>query len=181
MLGTVGRGRVTMDTEANHVQIVNNGEQWNEMVATAGESGMLLVALFKKDFCRKCAAMKPKFAKVALRNNDREVMWAEVDGVKLGKDLRKQLNLDKVPTFQVWGKGQVLEHFDADSDLAATVRKLQTVVDSHAGAIDPIEVLPDAALLKDLRRASKTVVHADEGVAFGVAHHVPAGSSEDAE
>ena len=116
---------------------------------------MLLVVLFKKDFCRKCAAMKPKFAKVALRNIDRQVMWAEVDGVKLGKDLREQLKLEKVPTFQVWGRGQVLEHFEAESDLTATVRMLETVVDRHAGASDPPADLSDASLLEDLSRASQ--------------------------
>ena len=155
LLGTVGRGRVTMDTEASHVQSIKNGEQWNEIVAAAGESGMLLVVLFKKDFCRKCAAMKPKFAKVALRNIDRQVMWAEVDGVKLGKDLREQLKLEKVPTFQVWGRGQVLEHFEAESDLTATVRMLETVVDRHAGVSDPPADLSDASLLEDLSRASQ--------------------------
>ena len=174
-LGTAGRGRVTMDVETPHVQGVKNGEQWSELVATAGESGQLLVVMFKKDFCRKCAAMKPKFARLAMHNNDRNVRWADVDGAKLGKDLRKQLNLDRVPTFQVWGEGRVLEHFEADTDLATTVRKLQTAVDSYAGDSTPVP--SDKVLFMELRDR----VEGAREVALGLTYNVPGGSSEDSD
>jgi thiol-disulfide isomerase/thioredoxin len=174
-LETAGRGRVTMDVETPHVQGVKNGEQWSELVATAAESGQLLVVMFKKDFCRKCVAMKPKFARLAMHNNNRNVMWADVDGVKLGKDLRKQLNLDRVPTFQVWGEGRVLEHFEADTDLATTVSKLQTAVDSYAG--DPTTVPSDKVLFMELRER----VEGAREVALGLTYNVPGGSSEDSD
>ena len=141
-----------MDTDRAYVSAVKSGDQWSEALATASENGSLLVVIFKKDFCRKCAAMKPKFAQLARDYADRDVMWVEVDGIKLGKELREQLKLTKVPSFQVWEHGRVLEHFDADMDLKKTVNLINTLVNKYAG--DEDSVPSDSVLSRDLASRS---------------------------
>mmetsp|Transcript_27850 Transcript_27850/g.40979 ORF Transcript_27850/g.40979 Transcript_27850/m.40979 type:complete len:228 (-) Transcript_27850:37-720(-) len=140
----------TMDTEHKDVSVVKSDDQWHELMAATAESGSTLVVLFKKDFCRKCAAMKPKFAKLARAYSGRGVVWAEVDGVKLGKALRTELKLAKVPSFQIWGQGRVLEHFDADMDLSQTVLNISELVDKHSGGAGAVPA--DNLLLRDLNR-----------------------------
>ena len=76
-----GRARVSMDAEGARVAVVRSEDQWHELVAIAAEIGSTLVVFFKKDFCRKCAAMKPKFAKLASEYVESDALWAEVDGV----------------------------------------------------------------------------------------------------
>jgi len=99
-----GRARVSMDAEGARVAVVRAEDQWHELVAIAAETGSTLVVFFKKDFCRKCAAMKPKFAKLASEYVESDALWAEVDGVKLGKALRDELGIQRVPSFQIWGQ-----------------------------------------------------------------------------
>ena len=135
--------------------------QWRELMAVAAESRSTLMVFFKKDFCRKCAAMKPKFAKLSREFEDRDVMWAEVDGVKIGKDLRTELKLSKVPSFQIWSQGRVVEQFEADINLSITVEKLRTLLRACAGKGENID-MSDSRLIQDLALASKDTqnVHA---------------------
>jgi len=140
----------TMDTEKKNSRVVRSDDQWHELMAATAESGSTLVVLFTKDFCRKCAAMKPKFAKLARAYCGEGVVWAEVDGVKLGKALRTELKLAKVPSFQIWGQGRVLEHFDADMDLSQTVFNISELVDKHSGGAAAVPA--DNLLLRDLNR-----------------------------
>ena len=140
----------TMDTEKKNSRVVRSDDQWHELMAATAESGSTLVVLFTKDFCRKCAAMKPKFAKLARAYSGLGVVWAEVDGVKLGKALRTELKLAKVPSFQIWGQGRVLEHFDADMDLSQTVFNISELVDKHSGGAGAVPA--NNLLLRDLNR-----------------------------
>ena len=143
---------VKMDTERTELTVVQNSDQWKELAANAAESGSVLIVMFKKEFCRKCAAMKPKFAKLARQHAHQDIVWAEVDGVKLGKDLRKELKLEKVPSFQVWGQGRTLEHFDADLDLTKTVSVLEDMVAKYSS--DSPREPADKIHLMDLNRAA---------------------------
>lgn len=151
-----GSPTASIGTERTEVSVVKSDDQWHELMAAAAESGSTLVVLFKKDFCRKCAAMKPKFAKLANAYYGRGVIWAEVDGIKLGRELRSELKLVKVPSFQVWGQGRVLEHFDADMDLAKTVSLINVMVEKHSGGAGAVP--PESLLLRDLNsRVSKEI------------------------
>ena len=94
--------------------------------------------------------MKPKFAKLSRDLSGLDVQWAEANGVKLGKDLRTQLKLNKVPSFQLWSRGEMLEHFDAEIDLTKSVDKIREVLVQHADAHE----VSDETLLRDLSLAS---------------------------
>ena len=150
------------DTERIVVTAVKSAGQWNELMAKVADTGSMVVILFSKEYCRKCAAMKPKFAKIARDYSDRDLSWAEVDGVKLGKELRVQLNLSKVPSFQIWRHGKMLETFDADMDLQKTVDVLMNHVDKHAGGRTDIagganELPSNTVLLRDLLQSRSSL------------------------
>ena len=143
-----------MDVErargAPRVRVVNSPGEWSELLAAGSDSGSMVMVFFKKEFCRKCEAMKPKFAKLSRDLSGLDVQWAEANGVKLGKDLCTQLKLNKVPSFQLWSRGEMLEHFDAEIDLTKSVDKIREVLVQHADAHE----VSDETLLRDLSLAS---------------------------
>ena len=114
-----------MDVErargAPRVRVVNSPGEWSELLAAGSDSGSMVMVFFKKEFCRKCEAMRPKFAKLSRDLSGLDVQWAEANGVKLGKELRTQLKLNNVPSFQLWSRGEMLEHFDEEIDLTKSL------------------------------------------------------------
>ena len=114
-----------MDVErargAPRVRVVNSPGEWSELLAAGSDSGSMVMVFFKKEFCRKCEAMRPKFAKLSRDLSGLDVQWAEANGVKLDKDLCTQLKLNNVPSFQLWSRGEMLEHFDEEIDLTKSL------------------------------------------------------------
>ena len=42
--------------------------------------------MFKKEVCRKCAALAPKFQRMAQKYEDRKFVWVMLNADKLSKD-----------------------------------------------------------------------------------------------
>jgi len=98
---------------------VTSDEQWQLLLASSVESGSMLVAFLGTDFCRKCAALKPKFEKFSRGYSGKDVMWAQVKATKTTQ-LRKEFNIAVVPTFLIFSKGKLVEELVAGTEKGST-------------------------------------------------------------
>lgn len=98
---------------------VTSDEQWQQLLASSVESESMLVAFLGTDFCRKCAALKPKFEKFSRGYSGKDVMWAQVKATKTAQ-LRKDFNITVVPTFLIFSKGKLVEELVAGTEKGST-------------------------------------------------------------
>jgi len=125
-------------------------EEFDQLVAAAGTTPV--VGKIFAPWCRKCAALKPKFKHLALGYGDRVVFVEMSLENKALKSALLERGVNQIPTFQVWKEGAKVEEYVAGKSIVAVPKKLAHIIDRH---------LESFSLLDELSGASFSDIDAD--------------------
>eukprot|EP00286_Rhodomonas_abbreviata_P023400 CAMPEP_0181308326 /NCGR_PEP_ID=MMETSP1101-20121128/11402_1 /TAXON_ID=46948 /ORGANISM="Rhodomonas abbreviata, Strain Caron Lab Isolate" /LENGTH=283 /DNA_ID=CAMNT_0023414699 /DNA_START=295 /DNA_END=1146 /DNA_ORIENTATION=+ len=129
-------GAFDNDFRSDELIQVKSKEAWDNINRVAEEKAMILLVEFRQEFCRKCMAMAPRFRKLPVLMSGRNVLFVEVDAMKLGKEVRKELGVKVVPTFHLIHHGEVLDQLVAGKDLTQTILQVVEMVNRYAPSED---------------------------------------------
>ena len=93
------------------VEQVHSEAAFNNIVAAAGETPTIVK--FFAPWCRKCAALKPKFANLARGYGERVIfIKMDVENREV-KAMIKAKGVKSIPTFQLWKNGEMVDQYAA--------------------------------------------------------------------
>lgn len=119
--------------------LLTNHAQIQGLISKVGAKGYGCVVLYKKEVCRKCAALYPKFVRLqkSTRHSERKLVWVMVNADKLDKTVRSQLGLKSVPAVQFYDKmGVCLEHYDAEGTISCVLGEIDELAEKY-GDLEP--------------------------------------------
>lgn len=133
-----------MKDEDPGILLLTNSEQLQDVINKAGASGHGTMVMFKKEVCRKCAALSPRFQRMPQRNKDRRILWVMVNVDKLDKTgCTEKWGLKQVPAIDFWGKnGERLERFAALGSVGEVIEHVSKMAATYGEILEPGTVTP---------------------------------------
>lgn len=120
------------------VPLLSSAEQLQSALSMAGAAGYGTMILFKKDMCRKCAALSPKFERLPRTYARRATAWVMVNADKLTKEERAEWMLKTVPSIHYVGSGgECLEQFEAVGSIVEVVERICEIEEKLATMLEP--------------------------------------------
>jgi len=116
----------TADTLANKVHELETTEEVDGLVQAAGDTPLVL--MFHASWCRKCVALKSKYASLAKGYHERVVfakMNIDVQGAK------ERMRLKTIPSFQVFKSGDMVDQYAAGKSIPGVPKDLARLIDLH--------------------------------------------------
>ena len=135
---------VMMEDEDLGVPLLTSGEQLQDVINKAGACGHGTMVMFKKEVCRKCAALSPRFQRMPQRNKDRRILWVMINVDKLDKtECTEKWGLKQVPAIDFWGKdGERLERFAALGSVGEVLEHVSKMVATYGEILEPGAATP---------------------------------------
>ena len=125
------------------IPVLTSNEQLEDVINKASAAGHGTMILFKKEVCRKCAALAPKFQRLPQKYTDRRMIWVMVNADKLDKAQRTKLGLKTVPAIEFWGKnGDRSEHYEALGSIADVMDHICGMAAKHSEMLEPGSLTP---------------------------------------
>ena len=126
------------EEEAAVVPLLTSMEQIQSVLSVAGAAGHGTMILFKKEVCRKCAALSPKFERLPRTYADRKTVWVMVNADKLNKAERAEWNLKSVPNIHYLGcSGKLLEQYEALGTVAEAIKDICAIEEKLGEVVEP--------------------------------------------
>jgi len=108
---------------------VSSEEEFDKCIRDAGSTPVCI--MFAAGYCRKCMAMKPKFARIA-QGYENNIVFLKVFIDKGGvPEIKKRANVVAVPTFQMWQDGDMVEKYVAGQSLGAVSSAIVKMADKY--------------------------------------------------
>ncbi len=104
--------------------------EFDAMITAAKDTPVLIK--FFAPWCRKCAALKPKYANLARAYGDRVIfIKLDVENKEVKKLIKERAGVNSIPTFQLWKSGKLEEQYVAGNSIPAVPKKLTELIDKH--------------------------------------------------
>ena len=133
------------------VPLLASRDELHELISNAGAAGHGVMVLFKKEICRKCAALAPKYERLSRNYADRNIVWVMVNADKLTKAHRAEYNLKSVPALQYFSTtGECLIEYQALGGISEILVDVAAMAEKYGEVLEPGRTLLSAVDL-DLR------------------------------
>lgn len=146
-----GQGEAGATSLLRSVPLLASRDELQELISNAGGAGHGVMVLFKKEICRKCAALAPKYERLSRNYADRNIVWVMVNADKLTKAHRAEYNLKSVPALQYFSTtGEGLMEYQALGGISEILVDVAAMAEKYGEVLEPGRTLLSAVDL-DLR------------------------------
>ena len=112
------------------VMVLDTEENFNAVVSKAGST--LVVVKYFASWCRKCAALKPKYAQIARAYGDKAFfVKMDVESKEAKPFVKGRAGVKSIPTFQIWKNGDKIDQYVAGTSIPQVPRKLADMIDTN--------------------------------------------------
>lgn len=119
---------VSKDSWPGKVGELNTECEFDDLLDAAGETPVLVKAF--APWCRKCAALKAPYSKLARAYGDRAVfVKMSVASAELKPMIKDRLDVKQIPTFQVWKNKKLVDEYVAGKSIPAIPKRVATMLD----------------------------------------------------
>jgi len=112
------------------VGLVDSTKGFDDIIAAAGDTPVIVK--FFASWCRKCAALKPKYNNLARGYGERVIfIKMDVENKEARALIKERAGVNSIPTFQVWKEGQLRDQFVAGASIPAVPKALAEMIDKN--------------------------------------------------
>lgn len=146
-----GQGEAGASSLLRSVPLLASRDELQDLISSAGGAGYGVMVLFKKEICRKCAALAPKYERLSRNYADRNIVWVMVNADKLTKAHRAEYNLKSVPALQYFSTtGEGLVEYQAQGGISEILVDVAAMAEKYGEVLEPGRTVLSAVDL-DLR------------------------------
>jgi thiol-disulfide isomerase/thioredoxin len=133
-----GQGEAGATSLLRSVPLLASRDELQELISNAGGAGHGVMVLFKKEICRKCAALAPKYERLSRNYADRNIVWVMVNADKLTKAHRAEYNLKSVPALQYFSTtGECLIEYQALGGISEILVDVAAMAEKYGEVLEP--------------------------------------------